>query len=112
MTLSLGRQHARRMDAQRNGITRKLSFWTSSSFTSPFSMSMNSDDLIKLFVGQVPREADENALRAMFSKYGQVQEVAIVRDRSSGASKGRACEAEWYPPSYDIPRSFFKVAAL
>lgn len=46
-------------------------------------------DTIKMFVGQVPRSMDENDLRRMFEKYGRVHSINVLRDKATGASKGK-----------------------
>lgn len=46
-------------------------------------------DNIKMFVGQVPRSMDENDLRQMFEEYGRVHSINVLRDKTTGASKGR-----------------------
>ncbi|XP_064211206.1 CUGBP Elav-like family member 1 isoform X1 [Tribolium castaneum] len=45
-------------------------------------------DTIKMFVGQVPRSMDENDLRRMFEEYGRVHSINVLRDKTTGASKG------------------------
>lgn len=47
-------------------------------------------DTIKMFVGQVPRSMDENDLRRMFEKYGRVHSINVLRDKATGASKGKS----------------------
>jgi len=42
----------------------------------------------KLYVGNLPFTADEDAVRAFFSKAGAVQSVKIVTDPYNGRSKG------------------------
>ncbi|KAL0208584.1 hypothetical protein P9112_011171 [Eukaryota sp. TZLM1-RC] len=51
---------------------------------------MSSTPSFKLFVGQVPRSFTEHELHQLFRKYGPLQEVALVRDRKTGASRGCA----------------------
>lgn len=46
-------------------------------------------DTIKMFVGQVPRSMDENDLRRMFEEYGRVHSINVLRDKTTGASKGK-----------------------
>nr|CAH7732962.1 unnamed protein product [Callosobruchus chinensis] len=46
-------------------------------------------DTIKMFVGQVPRSMDENDLRRMFEEYGRVHSINVLRDKATGASKGK-----------------------
>ena len=42
----------------------------------------------KLFVGQLPRSFEEDDLFPIFKDFGEIQELVILRDRQSGASKG------------------------
>lgn len=46
-------------------------------------------DFIKMFVGQVPRSMDEAQLREMFEEYGRVHAINVLRDKSTGISKGK-----------------------
>ena len=45
---------------------------------------------MRIYVGNFAYEMSEQALREAFEAYGQVQEVAIVRDRDTGRSRGFA----------------------
>uniref|UniRef100_A0A8D9BAB4 CUGBP Elav-like family member 2 n=1 Tax=Cacopsylla melanoneura TaxID=428564 RepID=A0A8D9BAB4_9HEMI len=45
-------------------------------------------DFIKMFVGQVPRSMDEADLTKMFSEYGRVYNINVLRDKVTGQSKG------------------------
>ncbi|KAL1122177.1 hypothetical protein AAG570_003582 [Ranatra chinensis] len=45
-------------------------------------------DYIKMFVGQVPRSMDEADLTKMFSEFGRVHQINVLRDKVSGQSKG------------------------
>jgi CUG-BP- and ETR3-like factor len=45
---------------------------------------------LKLFVGQIPKEWDENMVTDFFSGYGEILESQIIRDPKSGQSKGCA----------------------
>lgn len=47
-------------------------------------------DSIKLFVGQVPRTMQEDDLKPIFSEYGQLYELLVLRDKASGTHKGCA----------------------
>lgn len=49
-------------------------------------------DYIKMFVGQVPRSMDEAQLRQMFEEYGRVHTINVLRDKSTGISKGKRNE--------------------
>ncbi|XP_054262591.1 CUGBP Elav-like family member 1 isoform X3 [Macrosteles quadrilineatus] len=56
------------------------------------SMNMNNDqpdpDFIKMFVGQIPHTMDENDLTKMFSEFGRVHQINVLRDKITGRSKG------------------------
>lgn len=45
---------------------------------------------IKLFVGRVPQTVDEAALKQIFEEFGEVREVAIIRDKATGKHKNSA----------------------
>jgi cold-inducible RNA-binding protein len=42
----------------------------------------------KLFVGNMPYNTNEEALKELFSQAGTVESVSIITDRNSGRSKG------------------------
>jgi cold-inducible RNA-binding protein len=44
----------------------------------------------KLYVGNLPYKATEDQLKELFAQAGTVQEVAIIKDRETGQSKGFA----------------------
>ncbi len=44
----------------------------------------------KLYVGNLPYSVDESELEALFSTYGDVEEIKLIRDRQTGRSKGFA----------------------
>jgi RNA recognition motif-containing protein len=44
----------------------------------------------KLYVGNLSYTTTENDLRTMFSEAGTVSEVALIKDRDTGSSKGFA----------------------
>lgn len=46
-------------------------------------------DNIKMFVGQVPRSMDEKELRQLFEQFGRVHQINVLRDKATGASKGK-----------------------
>uniref|UniRef100_A0A182QVD1 RRM domain-containing protein n=1 Tax=Anopheles farauti TaxID=69004 RepID=A0A182QVD1_9DIPT len=52
-------------------------------------------DYIKMFVGQVPRTMDEQQLKEMFEEFGRVHQINVLRDKTSGQSKG-CCFVTFY----------------
>ena len=44
----------------------------------------------KLYVGNLPYSVDESHLEQLFSAYGGVDEVVLIKDRETGRSKGFA----------------------
>lgn len=52
-------------------------------------------DNIKMFVGQVPKSMDEEQLREMFEEFGRVHSINVLRDKTSGISKG-CCFVTFY----------------
>jgi RNA recognition motif-containing protein len=44
----------------------------------------------RLFVGNLPYDASEDALRSAFAEHGQVTSVHVVHDRYTGRSRGFA----------------------
>lgn len=45
---------------------------------------------MRLYVGNVAFSSTEDSLKAAFSQFGQVDEVAIITDRDTGRSRGFA----------------------
>ena len=51
--------------------------------------SESSDENIKtLYVGNLPYRANEAAVRELFSEYGQVQSVRLMKDKHTGKRRG------------------------
>lgn len=46
-------------------------------------------DNIKMFVGQVPHDMDENDLRKLFEEFGRVHQINILRDKITGSHRGK-----------------------
>ncbi|RME79872.1 MAG: RNA-binding protein [Methanobacteriota archaeon] len=42
----------------------------------------------KVYVGNLPWSTKEDELRELFSSYGDIEEVVVIRDRMTGRSKG------------------------
>jgi RNA recognition motif-containing protein len=43
---------------------------------------------VKIFVGNLSYDATQDAIRELFAKYGQVDEVTLVTDRDTGQPRG------------------------
>jgi len=43
---------------------------------------------LRIYLGNLPYEAEEEELEEMFRQYGQVESVTIIKDRDTGRSKG------------------------
>ena len=44
--------------------------------------------MYKIFVGRLSHSATEDSIRALFTRYGRVESVNIIRDRDTGESRG------------------------
>ena len=42
----------------------------------------------KLYVGNFPYTVDEDQLRELFSPYGEIEDLALIKDRDTGRPKG------------------------
>ena len=45
-------------------------------------------DQNKLFIGSLPWSINNDSLRELFSKYGEIVEAVVITDRATGRSKG------------------------
>lgn len=50
----------------------------------------NGDEGLKLFIGQIPRHMDEDALRPYFVEFGHILELTVIRDKSTKMHRGCA----------------------
>ena len=66
------------------------------------------DDAIKMFVGQVPRSMDEEALKEFFEEFGPVHQLNVLRDKSTGVSRG-CCFVTFYKRKLQDQIWFVKV---
>ncbi|XP_050237805.1 RNA-binding protein BRN1 [Mercurialis annua] len=55
---------------------------------SPTSSSSSNEEIVKLFVGQVPKHMTEAQLLSMFKEFSLVDEVNIIKDKTTRASRG------------------------
>ncbi len=59
-------------------------------------------EMMKLFVGQVPRSWEDPELREVMETYGPIQELTILKDRTDGTSKGMAAASSSFN-HYSLP---------
>lgn len=45
-------------------------------------------DAIKLFVGQIPKHMSEDELGPVFDEFGEIFDLAVIRDKISGHHRG------------------------
>ena len=43
---------------------------------------------MNIYVGNLPYSVDEDQLRGVFERYGEVESISIIRDRETGRPKG------------------------
>ena len=56
---------------------------------SVFSLiSASTSEVTKLYVGNLPFNATEEALRALFAPHGTVEKISLITDRDTGRARG------------------------
>lgn len=63
---------------------------SSSSSPQQPAQASSSGGMVKLFVGQIPKDMTEESLRPMFSEFGPIYDLAIIRDKQTGHHRGCA----------------------
>lgn len=48
------------------------------------------EDAVKLFIGQIPKDMTEEALRPIFADYGAIFDLTVIRDKATGLHRGCA----------------------
>jgi len=54
----------------------------------PHTALLHEYSVVKLFVGNLPFTATDDAVRALFSQHGTVEKVALINDRDTGRPRG------------------------
>jgi len=66
------------------------------------------DQSTKVFVGQIPHSYTDEEMRGIFSPYGEIKEVMILKDRQTGMPKG--CGFVTYTTREEAQRAIDSVA--
>ncbi len=65
-----------------------LAAWLASRCRHRCKATAGSGEIVSLFVGNLPFKTSQDELRQLFSSYGTVNAVRIVRDRQTGRPRG------------------------
>jgi len=69
--------------------------------------------MTKLYVGNLPFTATDEAVRALFSKHGTVEKVSLITDRDTGRPRGFGfvrCRMPTHPRHAGAERTDFDAA--
>ena len=69
------------------------------SFATDYTIPQDSD-AIKLFVGQIPKHMEEDDLRPVFEEFGEIFDLAVIRDKISGLHRGRPATVHYLEHDY------------
>jgi hypothetical protein len=69
-------------------LRRLADFWVDFQGAAAQSDMSRPASSVKLFVGQIGRNADDAELRALLEPFGGVLEVSVIKDKATGQSKG------------------------
>lgn len=61
---------------------------SANSISTATSITANTDDLKTLYVGNLPYRANEAAVKELFTLYGHVQSVRLMKDKHTGKRRG------------------------
>jgi RNA recognition motif-containing protein len=68
--------------------SRLLCCWLSSGAYKLAARNVRKESWMNIYVGQLPYSVTEDELRAMFTEFGELENVKIITDRYTGQSKG------------------------
>lgn len=74
--------------ATKDAASVKTSRPTPQTIANPVQESVTITDAKTLYVGNLPYRANEAAIRKLFSEYGQVISVRLVKDKETGKRRG------------------------
>lgn len=69
----------------------------------------NNEESVKLFVGQVPKHMTEDELLTLFKEFAIVDEVNIIKDKATRASRGSFSNLAFSANSSNLLVFFFST---